>query len=402
MKNFFFRSICLVTLFSVAAVAAETNQKAVTKKDKVIKLRWEVVHSPYDYFVRMAKVFKEKVEKETNKRVVVEISAKKTHSFNKLKEQQTSNDAYTENKAVALQRAEGVKALQEGKVDIAQGYSYYLASVSNPEYHALELPYVFENYDHVNRFLESETGENLLASTSSTHNMRGLAYSFSGGLLVALTPKDKPLITRESWNGRHFRTIDSLIRLRAVKELGGEIADLEEQNDKINDGESKRHRATVMINSKIIDAEEINLPDLERKLFERKDVVKFNGVIKSSVLNKISVSETQHTLLSTIFLINEKKFQSMSAEDQKIVKDAAVFAARFERNLTVHRYELAKKHLIKLGFAWNTVPTTERNKIRSATEAVYTQLYKDVPSTKMIVSKINEMKTVTPKKIAGQ
>lgn len=396
MSSIFIRALCLFAMFSILGASAGTKPKKVQEKNKPITLRWEIVHLPFDYFVQMAKIFKEKVEKETNKRVVVDIVVNKSHRLKTLTAEQATNEAYLEHKLVASLREKGVKELQEGKTDIAQGYSFYLASVANPEYHALELPYVFEDYDHINSFLESEAGEALLASTVAKHNMRGLAYSFSGGLLVVLTQKSTPLVTKENWAGKRFRNVESMIRQRAIKELGGNFVSLDFKNEKNGKSNFRKSSTNAILKKDLIDAEEVHLPDLQRKLMGQ------DGAVMPYALKRFSVSETQHTLLSTIFLISEKKFQSMSSEDQKVVKSAALFAARFERALTVRRYEEAKKRLTKAGIDWRTVPASERTKIRNATEAVYTQLYKEVPTTKTIVDKINEWKNMTPEKVAGQ
>lgn len=63
--------------------------------------------------------------------------------------------------------------------------------------------------------------------------------------------------------------------------------------------------------------------------------INMRGVKK---LKKLSVSETSHTLLSTVFMINEKSFQKLNKSQQEIVQNIAIDAAEMERELTIKRY----------------------------------------------------------------
>ncbi|MFA6236697.1 MAG: hypothetical protein WC635_05160 [Bacteriovorax sp.] len=436
MNIYLCRYLCLLAAFSVFSASADADKKPLTGNQPVTKLRWLVVHAPNDYFIRMAKVFKEKVEKETDKRVVVELLDEsgcfddlypdwkskesvggRTNYISQLRNllkkkgleetkanimKISSDETFAGGAAVALKRAEGMRLLQEGKVDIAQSYTYFLAKNGNPEYHALELPFLFTGYEHVDRFLESDAGEKLLASTVSDFGYRGLAYTFSGGLLVSLTQKKNPLVSEQSWSGLRFRKIGSTIRERTLAELGGKFVPLSSYK-KIAFGSPVGHRPTNLIQANAIDAEEINLPDVERWL---SDVIPTPGKKLPPKnrydLNKFAVTETQHSLLSTIFVIKEQTFQSMSKKDQEIVKAAALVSAKFERELTIQRYEDAKKRLRDVGFTWLTVSPEERKKMRAKVEPVYTQLFKEVPTTKQIVEKALELKELHIKKVADK
>jgi TRAP-type transport system periplasmic protein len=46
---------------------------------------------------------------------------------------------------------------------------------------ALDLPFVFADHDHATRVFEGEVGEELLNKITETSNVRGMAFTYSGG-----------------------------------------------------------------------------------------------------------------------------------------------------------------------------------------------------------------------------
>jgi len=395
----------LTLLFGLLSCAGghEAPPSAVEAEAEATTLRWRVAHAPGDYFIQMAQRFEEIVERDTEGRVLVDV-LDETGCFvdrnpemanqhveemqaerREIAERLTAlNDGinYDAETLVGLRRAEGLQLLQQGEVEIAQNYSYYLAQVANPEYHALDLPYLFDDYGHVTAGLEGEAGERLLASTAG-EGYRGLAYTFSGGLQVMLSRDDAPFTSAESWEGQRFREVSSASRQSALEVLGGE------SSPRLRD-DTTHHRATDLIRRGLVDAEEINLPDVEHWLANVVSDREAEQVRRRRRLNVsgLAVTETQHALLSTVLLIREETFQSLSAADQAVVKAAALEAGRFERALTIQRYEDSKERLRAAGFPWHEVSDEFKSEVRAAARPVYESLYDEVPETREVVRQL--------------
>ena len=400
--------------------APASDETLATAASDTTTLRWEVVHAPNDYFIQMAALFEEIVERDTDGRVQVEV-LDETGCFADRHDHEDSSsrlDAKREDqrdlqlrvrdrakkaglipghrnlRGVALRRAEGLQKLQMGNVEIAQDYTFHLAKVANVGFQALELPYLFDGYEHVDATLEGEPGERLLTSMVEDQGYRGLAYTFSGGLLVNLSSSDAPFTTLESWSGQRFRVEGSSIRARTLKVLGSEVVSLLKQV------QSGSPRGTLLIAEGTVDALEVNLPDVEHWLsdeLESSDASLNLGKPnrRQRAMSNLAITETQHTLLSTVLLIREDAFQSMSEEDQAVVKAAALEAGRFERNLTIERGERAEARLRAAGFPWFDVSAETRAEVRAAAQPVYDKLFKEVPAMKAVVEEIGELATVS-------
>jgi TRAP-type C4-dicarboxylate transport system substrate-binding protein len=54
---------------------------------------------------------------------------------------------------------------------------------------SLDMPFIFEDHDHATRVLEGEVGEFLLNKITEKSNVRGMAFTYSGGFRNILSSK---------------------------------------------------------------------------------------------------------------------------------------------------------------------------------------------------------------------
>ena len=54
---------------------------------------------------------------------------------------------------------------------------------------ALDMPFIFEDHEHATRVLEGEVGEFLLDKITEKSNVRGMAFTYSGGFRNVLSNK---------------------------------------------------------------------------------------------------------------------------------------------------------------------------------------------------------------------
>lgn len=163
-----------------------------------------------------------------------------------------------------------------------------------------EFPYTFRDFDHVAAVLDGEIGESLLAELNDI-GIVGLAY-FENGFRNMTT--NKPINTVEDLKNMKIRTMESEIHIAAFNAMGANATPM-------SWGE-----VYTALSQGTIDGQENPLMAVrDGKIFE---------------VNK-HLAITEHLYAPAELLISEKLYNSLSAEDQKILKDAANNAKIYER-----------------------------------------------------------------------
>jgi len=418
----------IVLLNCTDLFASDSLQSKTSNTMQPTKIRWLVTHAPNDYFVKMAKFFKEKVEMRTNNRVQVEIlddSGCLNQNFGDLTKQKSvralmiklkkskfnspEEEKYlkkliahtgSNNFIVELKRYLAMKLLEEGKVDVSQHYTHFLGEVYNSDFLALELPYLFMNYAEVDNFIASNTADKLLTSTIQSKGIRGIAYTFSGGLIDFVTQKNLDMTNFNNWKNLKTKTTATEIKKMTFDFLETKYQ-VRHKDYKFNS--LIAHRPTFLIMKKTITAEEINLPDISYWLSEDENFLNkkvFNNVLQKRASN-IAVQETQHSLISTIMLIRENVYNQLNEKDKIIFNEVAIEAANYERQLTIDRYQEAKLKLVKSGFKWVEFPESTKRSFKAKFEPLYQQVYKKYPNLKTLVEEIENTKNNKPKGVAA-
>jgi TRAP-type C4-dicarboxylate transport system substrate-binding protein len=136
---------------------------------KTTKIRWVIAHEPLSLFVRAAKDFQQFVnEAQSAEKIEVEVMTLSEYS-----------DKY--NDGVAVSKHDLLDLMEQGKIEMSQMYTTWLAEDIEHDMLALEMPFIFENHEHATRVLEGEVGEGLLEKITEKSNVRGMAFTYSGG-----------------------------------------------------------------------------------------------------------------------------------------------------------------------------------------------------------------------------
>lgn len=146
---------------------------------KTTTIRWVIAHEPLDLFLRAAKDFQNYLnEAQSVEKIEVEVMTLTEYS-----------DKY--NDGVKVTKHDLLDLMNQGKIEMSQMYTTWLAEEYNHDMLALEMPFIFENHEHATRVLEGEVGEYLLDKTTENSNVRGMAFTYSGGFRNVIT--DKPV-----------------------------------------------------------------------------------------------------------------------------------------------------------------------------------------------------------------
>lgn len=136
---------------------------------KVTKIRWVIAHEPLSLFVRAAKDFQDYVNAaQSAEKIEVEVMTLSEYS-----------ERY--NNGVLVTKHDLLDLMEQGKIEMSQLYTTWLAEHFDNDMLALDMPFIFQDHEHATRVLEGEVGEYLLDKITANSNVRGMAFTYSGG-----------------------------------------------------------------------------------------------------------------------------------------------------------------------------------------------------------------------------
>lgn len=311
----FFLAVGVVTFLS-QRVNKETALNQI-KTETPYQLRWVIAHYPERYFLRMAELMDFELRTRTGNQLSIEIVS--------MGDDERGN--FLEKRNIESSSLEKVAS---GDFDIVQVYSNIIAQRA-PKFHVYDLPFLFENHEHVDRVVEGEIGKNLLAYAGKKEpRIEGLAYTYSGGFMV-IPSKDIEIDHPNKLIGKRYRTYNSLVH--------NEIADAL--------GAIKVYRDTAAPDGKIRpikNAFDEGLIDAGLQTYADTEFL-YNSNFSKEANRPNVFNETNHRLYLTSIFINKEKMSSLPKELQDVVREVAFKVAREERNFLVEDSLRVKKKL---------------------------------------------------------
>ena len=145
---------------------------------KITKIRWVIAHEPIELFLRAAKDFQDSINAQQSAEVLdIEIMTLSEYS-----------QKY--NNGIAVTKNDLLDLMEAGKIEMSQIYTTWLAERYDHDMAALDMPFIFEDHEHAARVLEGEVGEFLLDKITEKSNIRGMAFTYSGGFRNVLSTKN--------------------------------------------------------------------------------------------------------------------------------------------------------------------------------------------------------------------
>ena len=297
---------------------------------KTVKLTWIIAHEPAYLFHRVAADFKRIVnEKSKNVNIDIEILSDKDY-----------NEKYSP--AEPASRHNLWKFLQNNSVQIAQMQTTSLAKQFNNQMHVLDMPFIFDDHGHAAEVLEGDVGTFLLNNFDKSSNLKGLAYTYSGGF--RLMPLNKTVSSLSEIMGSTMRSGMSEIAQDTMKAFG------------FNPVPTEIDEVTSVIQSgKAIGAEHVAqrlLPD------QCDDWIK-------------TIIDTQHSLFLTSIVVNNNWWNSLDQDVQEIFMSAAREAAKNERELSLLDGEKSVNRLVNNGVRFISLSSEETQSLKEMTKPVY-------------------------------
>jgi len=294
------------------------------------QIKWVLAHEPIDLFLRAAKVFTEQVNVRTPETLEIEVMT-------------LGEYAEKYNNGIKIDKHSLIDLLDNDSIQMSQTYTITLGKI-NKDFYALDLPFLFKDHDHASRVFEGNIGSELLSSLESSKNIKGLAFTYSGGFRIM--PGNEPVSKIEDLRGMRMRTSFSPVAIETFKTLGADVVpmELEELSDNLESenvtvGESTYPRVYALGHDKV-----------------------------SKVIN-----HTEHSLFLTSILINTNFWNSLTPELQTVISESAKEAARYERNLSIEDIRSVQSRAKSDGIEIVEMSYEEKLRFEEATKVVYSK-----------------------------
>lgn len=295
------------------------------------KIRWVLAHEPYDLFLRAAEKFSSEVKAKTNGEIEIEVLGLTEYVEQYMDGQQ-------------LDRYEIRKLVDSGVIEMSQMYTTTLGLVDQDMF-VLDMPFLFEDHAHAARVLDGAIGQELMDSLAAKSNIKGLAFTYSGGFRAIIG--NKVIESVEDMQGMKVRVAHSPVAESTMKAVGAEPVVIQIEN-----------LADALGNKQV---------DIGESTYPRIYSMKQNET--ASVIN-----HTEHSLFLTTIIMNKGLWNELTVEQQKIFQDAALSAAHIERAESLEDIQITRERAVKDGIKVVDLKETVRDEFKAATEVVYSEL----------------------------
>ncbi|GAB2698575.1 TRAP transporter substrate-binding protein [Paenibacillus thermoaerophilus] len=207
-----------------------------------------------------------------------------------------------------------IEQVQLGAIEFTRVSTGALAAFNN-QFGVFSLPYIFDNDDHLWRFLDSNEGTKLLDSLESSR-MKGLAYYSSGARHFYAT---KPIKKVEDLKGLKIRVQQNKINMDLITALGASPTPM------------AYGEVYSSLQTGVIDGAENNYPSYYSS--------KHYDVAKNLILD-------QHQRVPEVLLISKTVWDKLSQADKDIIKQAALDSVATQKEEWA-KYEKKSEEAVK-------------------------------------------------------
>jgi TRAP-type C4-dicarboxylate transport system substrate-binding protein len=255
-------------------------------------IRWLLDHEPIELFVRTAEAFDKEIQRLTNGELRVEVT--KLKDF----EENTGSDSVN---------CRSIEYTNTNVFQATQVETKWIGHWWNPDFFALEMPFLFKDHEHADRVFNGPIGKRLLNQVTETSNVKALAFTYSGGYRVFAT--EGMVACAEDLQGLTCLTHINPVRVDTAKAFGCNVVTANPQEHNV-------------VNELIAQANsvETTLPRFKHEAYD-------NGMQNIGI--------TDHSMFLTTILFNKDFLASLTTAQQEAIAQAANHVAALERQWTV-------------------------------------------------------------------
>jgi tripartite ATP-independent transporter DctP family solute receptor len=214
-----------------------------------------------------------------------------------------------------------------------------------PSMNVLAMPFLFRSIEHLQKVLDGPIGNELLNSFEA-YGFVGLAFYDSGARSIYNSVR--PIRSIDDLKGMRVRVQQSEQMSAMIRALGAEPVEL------------PYGQVLTGLSTKLIDGAENNWPS-----FVTTDHYKFAGFY----------TLTDHTMSPEVLVMSQKAWSSLSPEDQKIFREAALRSSRFMREKWRDLEERSRKQAEDAGV--KIITDIDRKPLEAAMAGIYAKVQRD-------------------------
>ncbi len=227
-----------------------------------------------------------------------------------------------------------------------------------PEANVVSLPFIFKDPDHAFRVLEGKAGD-MINEGMAKKGLISLAW-YDGGARSFYNSK-KPIKTPADVTGMKIRVMNNDLYSGMISALGG------------NPSPMAFSEVYQSLKTGVVDGAENNWPSYEST--GHYEVAKYYSL-------------SQHLIIPETLCINAAVWNKLSADEQKILKEAAQESALLQRKLWKERSKASEEKVLAGGAAFNTIP--DKSAFQDAMKPVYEKFLADNPNLRPLVKMIQD------------
>ena len=225
-----------------------------------------------------------------------------------------------------------------------------------PEANVVSLPFIFKDPDHAFRVLEGKAGD-MINEGMAKKGLVSLAW-YDGGARSFYNSK-KPIKTPADVTGMKIRVMNNDLYSGMINALGG------------NPSPMAFSEVYQSLKTGVVDGAENNWPSYEST--GHYEVAKYYSL-------------SQHLIIPETLCINAAVWDTLSADEQKILKEAAQESALLQRKLWKERSKASEEKVLAGGAVFNTIP--DKSAFQDAMKPVYEKFLTDNPDLRPLVELI--------------
>ena len=246
---------------------------------------------------------------------------------------------------------ETIEQTRVGAIDLNRT-NVALIGAFAPAINVLAMPFLFRSIEHMQKVLDGPIGTAILDSFEP-FGFVGLTFYDSGAR--SIYNSIRPVRSVADMKGLRLRVQQSELMSDMIKALGADPIELPY-------GQVRTGLAT-----KLIDGAENNWPS-----FVTTDHYKYAGYY----------TLTEHTMSPEVLVMSEKAWESLSAEDRKIFRDAAIQSSRFMREKWKDLEERSRRQAEGAGVT--IITDFDRKPFEAAMAGIYAKAQRDPAAAELI------------------
>jgi len=243
-----------------------------------------------------------------------------------------------------------ISAMQGGTVEMAAMATSQLVGVIK-DFAALDLPFLFNSEKEVDRVVDGPVGKTFLDKMPAK-GLIGLSWFEHG--FRNLTNSRRPVMKLEDLSGLKIRVEQNAVAIDTWNGLGS--------------------NAVPMPFPELYGALEQKAVDGQENPYSTVDSAKFYEVQKY-------LSVTKHKYTPLVVTVSKKFWDQLSADEKKVIQDAATEAAVYQRKANRELNEQYLQSLKKVGMQINEIPAGEVARMRAKVQPVVDKFSAQISGT---------------------